>query len=193
MGQIESNEIFEKKREIRKDIIRRLRDQDPSLRKERSLLIQQKLLSSEEFKAAGTVMTYVSMPTEVSTKQFIKEALKLGKRVAAPHIRPQGKELEVFELNAVEDLEEGPYGIKQPKNGPAGSIPLREIDLIVVPAIAYDRNNMRLGRGKGYYDQFFSREELSSATTIGLAFSFQLMDSIPHDSHDRPVSRVISD
>ena len=70
---------------------------------------------------------------------------------------------------------------------------MKEIDLIVVPAIAYDKANMRLGRGKGYYDNFLGAEELRSTPAIGLAFHFQVVDLLPSDSHDIPVSRVITD
>ena len=74
---------------IRKEIIRRLREQDASLRNERSFKIQEKLLSSEEFKVSETVMTYVSMPTEVNTSYFNEEALKRGKRLFVPFVEQE--------------------------------------------------------------------------------------------------------
>ena len=182
-----------KKEEIRKETIRRLRDQDPSLREERSRKAQEKLLSCEEFRVSKTVMTYVSLPEEVNTNYLNTEALKRGKRVAVPYIEPHGQTIIASELSEIEHLEKGPFGIYQPKDGFARTIPLKEIDLVVVPAVAYDKKNMRLGRGKGYYDKFLAREELSSIKTIGLAFHFQIVDSLPPDPHDRPVSRVITD
>ena len=186
--------IRKRKEEIRKEIIRRLRDQDPSLREQRSRRIQEELLSSGEFRVSRTVMTYVSLPTEVDTYYFIEEALKRGKRVAVPYIEPQDQTITASELTEIEDLEKGPFGIYQPKEGLAGrKIPLEEIDLIVVPAIAYGTGNMRLGRGKGYFDRFLAREDLSPAKTIGLAFHFQVIDTLPSAPHDRPVLRVITD
>jgi 5-formyltetrahydrofolate cyclo-ligase len=187
------NSIRERKKEIRKEQLRRLRDQGPSLREERSRKIQEKLLSSEEFRAAGTVMTYVSLPTEVNTYYFIEKALERGKRVAVPYIEPNDQTIIASELAAIENLEKGPFGIYQPREGLAGAIPLKEIDLIVVPLVAYDAKNMRLGRGKGYYDKLLANKDLSSAKTVGLAFHFQVVDSLPSNSHDRPVSRVITD
>jgi 5-formyltetrahydrofolate cyclo-ligase len=190
----ERSEIKERKSEVRKEIIGRLRDQDPSLREERSKIIQQKLLSSEEFKVSKTVMTYVSLPTEVSTDHLIEEALKLGKRVAVPCIGSLDEQkIIASELVAIESLEEGPFGIHQPKDGPVREIPLKEIDLVVVPAIAYDRKNMRLGRGKGYYDRFLSSKDLCSAKKVGLAFQFQVLDSLPSDDHDLAVDQVVTD
>ena len=138
-------------------------------------------------------MTYVSLPTEVSTDHFIKEALKQGKRVAVPYIEPDKQTLRATELTSIEDLEEGPLGIRQPGGEDFRTVSLEEIDLVIVPAIAYDKNNMRLGRGKGFYDRFLAQEGLSSAKVIGLAFNFQVIDRLPSDPHDRPVSRVITD
>ncbi|MCK5451769.1 MAG: 5-formyltetrahydrofolate cyclo-ligase [Candidatus Omnitrophica bacterium] len=184
---------METKEVIRKETIRRLQDQDPHLREERSLSIQKKLLSNEGFEVARTVMIYVSLPTEVNTGYFIKKALERGKKVVVPYIEPNSNTIIATELKTIEDLEKGPLGIYQPKEGLKDKIPIGEIDLLVVPAIAYDKSNMRLGRGKGYYDRFLSRVELNSVKTIGVAFNFQIIDYLPRDPHDKPVSLVITD
>ena len=187
------NDIRKRKEEIRKEITRRLREQGSELRDERSRVIQEKLLSSDEFRASRTVMTYVSLPTEVDTYYFIQEALKRGKRVAVPFVEPGDPMIKACEITSIDYLEKGPFGIHQPQKSLAREIPLEEIDLVVVPAMAFDGTNMRLGRGKGYYDNFLSRRELSSSRSIGLAFHFQVVDSLPSDPHDRPVSKVITD
>lgn len=170
-----------------------MHDQAPSLIEERSRKIQEKLLGSEEFKAGSLIMTYVSLPAEVDTHYLNKTALEEGKRVAVPYLDPGDRSMTVVEITSMDRLEKGPFGIYQPKEGLFKKISLKEIDLIVVPAIAYDRKNIRLGRGKGYYDRFLSSPELSSSKTIGLAFQFQVLDSLPSDLHDKPVLRVITD
>jgi len=88
-----------------------------------------------------------------------------------------------------EDLEMGPYGIKQPKEN-LKSIDIQDLDAIIVPGISFDKNNYRLGRGKGYYDRFLAKLP-SIIPTIGVAFDFQIVDSIPRTKHDVPVSRII--
>ena len=182
-----------KKDDIRKELLRRLRDQDPSLREERSRKIQEKLLSSEEFQVSKTVMTYVSLPQEVNTEEINKKAQEQGKRMVVPYIGPNSRDITAVEFTSIENLEKGPFGIYQPAAATVKEMPLAEIDLIVIPAIAYDKNNMRLGRGKGFYDRFLSLEDLYSKPTIGLAFNFQVIDYIPSDPHDVPVSRVLTD
>ncbi|MDD4956991.1 MAG: 5-formyltetrahydrofolate cyclo-ligase [Candidatus Omnitrophica bacterium] len=190
---VDNTNIIRGKEEIRKEMIRRLKGQAPSARDKKSLKIQKEVLASEEFKGSRTVMAYVSLPSEVGTDQFIQEAMERGKRIVVPYIGPDDQRIIASELTSVEELEKGPFGISQPGQGRFKAIPLKEIDLIVVPAIAYDKKNMRLGRGKGYYDRFLAEEGLSSANTIGVAFNFQIVDEIPSDPHDRPVQRVITD
>ncbi|MFH1845938.1 MAG: 5-formyltetrahydrofolate cyclo-ligase [Candidatus Omnitrophota bacterium] len=182
-----------KKIEIRKELGRRLKEQQAFLRLERSKAIQEKFLSSKEFNESTTVMTYASLPTEVDTYYINKEALKRGKRVVVPYVELTTQMIIASEIKEIEWLEKGPFGIYQPPKVRVQEIPLKEIDLIVVPAIAFDKKNQRLGRGKGYYDRFLASSDLSSAKTIGLAFKFQIVENLPSDLHDIPVDRVITD
>ena len=170
-----------------------MREQDPSFWREKSRKVQEKLLSSEEYQNSKVVMAYVSLPTEVDTERIIKETLERGKRLAVPSIDTVSQTLIASELTSINDLVIGHFGIKEPKDGPARAIKPEEIDLIVVPGRAFDKKNMRLGRGKGYYDKFLANKDLSSAKTIGLAFEFQVIDSLPSDPHDVPVYRVITE
>ena len=180
------------KSEIRKEIKRQLREQGSRVRTERSLLIQEKLLSDINFRECSVVMIYVSLPEEVDTKYLIEEALKLRKRVVVPYIQQDNNEISVSEITSMENLEKGLYNILQPKPCDLKSVPLEKIDLVVVPAIAFDKKNMRLGRGKGYFDRFLSKKSLCNVETIGLAFDFQVKESLPYEDHDKPVGRVLT-
>lgn len=90
------------------------------------------------------------------------------------------------------DLETGPYGIQQPKESPeTGSVDVSDIDLVIVPGVAFDRQNNRLGRGQGYYDRFLKKMP-ARTPLIGLAFDFQIVDHLPHrQGQDIPVSCVL--
>jgi len=181
------------KKDIRKEILSKLRGQAPSLRDERSRKIQDKLIFSEDFRKSRTIMTYVAVPTEVDTGYLIKTSLKMGKRVTVPFINADSGLMLASEIKSVSDLEKGLFGIYTAREGLKNQVLLKEIDLIVVPAIAYDRDNNRLGRGKAYYDRLLGHEDLCSAKTVGLAFRFQIIDRLPTDLHDRPVSMVVTD
>ncbi len=185
-------EIIFKKEKIRKEIIRLLQGMDSLAKKGNDLKIQEKVLSSKEFNKSDTVMTYVSLPSEVDTWGIIKEALKRGKRVVVPFLGGDKKQIIASKLSSIECMKNGPFDIFQPENGWTDRVPLEEIDLILVPAIAFDSRNMRLGRGKGYYDKFLSQKELSSVTAIGLAYNFQVLKNLPSDVHDKSVLRVIT-
>ena len=180
------------KNTFRNEIKGQLREQTRSLRDEASRRIQEKLISSKEFISARTVMSYISTDTEVETTYFNRKVLESGKRLVVPVIDRERQEIIASELKSIEDLIEGPFGIYEPRDGLEKQTTVEEIDLIIVPAIAYDRHNMRLGRGKGYYDRFLADKRLSRTKTVGLAFHFQIVDVLPSDPHDIPVSTVIT-
>lgn len=180
------------KQEIRKEISRKLKEQDQEEKKLKSEAIEKKLFSCEIFKRAHVVMFYISKEEEVDTHHMIKEAFRRGKKVIVPYSVSETKKIIASELQDPEkDLEIGPYGIHQPKKESIKEVPLDNIDLVIVPGVAYDEKNYRLGRGKGYYDRFLRK--LSSGTvTVGICFDFQLVKDLPKDEHDFPVSKIIT-
>jgi 5-formyltetrahydrofolate cyclo-ligase len=195
MGDRESQtDVFrQEKDKIRRQMIRRLGEQPLNERQKRSQNIQQQLFFSEEFKDASTILAYVSLPQEVDTGEFIQEALKQGKRVGVPYILPGGSAMIPSEITKNFRLERGPLGIEQPGASQVKAIPMEEIDLVIVPALAYDRNNMRLGRGKGFYDSFLAEDAAQGLKTVGIAFSFQMVSLLPRAPHDMYVDRVITE
>ena len=163
------------------------------MRGERSSRIQKELISSRDFNNADTIMSYIALATEVDTSHLNAKILEEGKRLVVPYIDVESQKIIASELRRIEDLVRGPLGIYVPKDGPDRPVPVEEIGLIVVPGIAFSKKNERLGRGKGYYDKFFSDANLFFPKTIGLAFNFQILETLPVDSHDIILSKVISD
>lgn len=180
------------KHKIRHHIREKLKYHSELEKSRKSDIIKGKLFSEEEFKKAKLVMFYVSLKDEVSTLSMIDEALEAGKRICVPVIRKEEKRLIAGEIrNRKDDLEKQHFGIHQPKEGRVKEVPLEDIDLVVVPGVAFDRDNVRLGRGHGYYDRFLCALP-NDTRTIGLAFDFQLVDDLPRDSHDIPVWKTIT-
>jgi len=91
----------------------------------------------------------------------------------------------------MESVHNGTYGIAQPHFDPQNIVELKDIDAVVVPGLAFDRSNNRLGRGAGYYDRFLSALP-KTTTTVGLAFDFQLTESLPTEAHDMPLQQIIA-
>ena len=180
------------KQKIRNEISKRHKIHSSLEKSEKSDIIKNRLLNEEAFKKAKFVMFYVSLKDEVDTGSMIDETLKMGKRVCVPVILKEDKRLIAGEIkDRVNDLERQHFGIYQPKRDRLKEVPLKDIDLVIVPGVAFDTKNVRLGRGRGYYDRFLCC--LSEHTkTIGLAFDFQLVDNLPKDPHDVPVWKTIA-
>ncbi len=180
------------KHKIRRHIKDKIKACSELEKREKSAIIKDKLFNEEEFKKAKVVMFYVSLKDEVNTLFMIDEAVKMGKRVCVPVILKEDKRLFAGEIKDREkDLERQHFGIYQPKAGHVREVPLDDIDLVVVPGVAFDKNNVRLGRGHGYYDRFLCGLPKKTGT-IGLAFDFQVVEYLPVDSHDIPVSKTIT-
>ena len=180
------------KHKIRKHIKKIISSYSALEKREKSDIIRHKLFNEEEFKKAKVVMFYVSLKDEVDTYLMIDEALKAGKRVCVPVILKEEKRLIAGEIhNRLEDLESQHFGIYQPRQDRVREVPLDDINLVVVPGVTFDKKNIRLGRGHGYYDRFLSGLP-KTTKTIGLAFDFQVVEDLPQDPHDVPVSKTIT-
>lgn len=160
-------------------------------RQSKSRLIEDKLFEVTAIKKAKTILFYASLPGEVDTFAMIRRAIELNKNICLPVVVKNQKEMIPIRIKTLADLENGTYGIQQPRHDSSLEIPFKDIDAVIVPGLAFDKSNNRLGRGAGYYDRFLTH--ISSHTaTIGLAFDFQLTDSLPIEEHDIPLSHVIT-
>ena len=182
--------MHSRKGQIRKELSKQLQVQARDVRAKKSTIIKEKLFSLPEFKKAECIMFYASKDDEVDTSEMIDEALGMGKRVALPRCTSLQTVIPKVIGNRKADLEKSTYGICEPRECQKNA-KLEEIDIIVVPGIAFDRHNRRLGRGKGYYDKFLGGLPRDSVS-IGIAFDFQLVKNLPYDPYDVPVSKVIT-
>ena len=149
------------------------------------------LVSMSQFQNATTIMMYLSLPYEADTSEAILHAWQLGKIVAVPKISWEQRHMIPVKINSLETgLSTGASGLRDPIAGVP--VPFEEIDLVVTPALGFDRQGNRLGRGGSYYDRFFANAELK-ATRCGFAFAEQLIDSIPVTEHDQPVDSLVTD
>ncbi len=149
------------------------------------------LTTSEEFLQARSVMIYLSTPGEVDTAEIALAAWQSGKTVLAPRVSWEHKHMAPLEIRGFDNgLAVGRNNIREPIAGVPW--PLEEIDLVVVPAMAFDRHGYRLGRGGGFYDRFLAQPRLR-AFACGLAFSEQVVDAVPTHEHDRPVHMLVTD
>ncbi|MBI4136946.1 5-formyltetrahydrofolate cyclo-ligase [Candidatus Roizmanbacteria bacterium] len=150
-------------------------------------LIGRVLLSRKEIHDATNVCIYASFSEEVDTRKLIRILLNKRKTVTVPKI--VGSDLELRQINSIENLESGTFGILEPK--PA--CPLVDptlVDVFIVPGVMFDRKGNRRGRGKGYYDRLLKG---AKAIKIGLAYSFQVVPRLPHKKYDIPMDIIITE
>ena len=179
------------KQNLREKILGFLRNQKEEDRSAKSGVILNKLLKLPEFQKAQTVLFYMPFDGEVNTLDMIKKAKEMGKKIGLPRILRKVKEIiPVLTYCLDKELEMGPYGIQQPKDDSKMALKIEDLDMVVVPGVAFDGQNNRLGRGGGYYDRFL-RKLPSQIPTIGLAFDFQLIERLPRQEHDVAVARVL--
>lgn len=161
---------------------------------ERSVLddrITQKLLAASEYVEATTVLTYVSISSEVSTRMFIESALRDGKTVAVPRCLP-GHCLEFVAITSLDQLIAAPFGLLEPpKELPALTEEQMNASICIVPALLVDIKGYRLGYGAGFYDRFLSTYP---GKKICLAYQQNLSRTmLPHTTFDVAVDEVITE
>lgn len=142
------------------------------------------------FLKSRLIMLYVSLPYEVQTPLILEQARQLHKRLALPVVR--GNNLVAVELLPHEwQFRRGPYGILEPYHT-TRRVSHEDIDLVFVPGIVFDRHGGRIGFGKGYYDRFLC--QLTATTCIcGLAFSMQMVPSVPMMPHDIRMHMLVTE
>lgn len=144
---------------------------------DKSTLILSKIASSESIKSAKTVALYASLSDEVQSFELI-ELLSQTKHIVLPRVA--GDDMDFYPYTP-SSLKVGAFGIEEPQ----GSEPISpdEIDVIVVPGVAFTTDGKRCGRGKGYYDKYLSRSGFR-AIKIGVCYAEQLAEDIPNEPHD---------
>ena len=180
------------KGQLRKKLLRLLRQQKEEEQRRRSEAIARKVFRLAAFRRAKMVCCYVSLPYEVHTWRMIEEMLKKGKRVAVPVTQPRTRRLWLSELrNPSRELTRGQLGVLEPRPGLRRPVRIKEVDLVLVPGLAFDGWGHRLGRGHGYFDRFLARLP-KTTPTVGLSYRFQLLDRLPITAHDHAVCKVLS-
>jgi 5-formyltetrahydrofolate cyclo-ligase len=138
----------------------------------------------DSFVMSSNVLMFYSLPDEISTHTFIEKWCDY-KHIYLPRVN--GCNLDILKYRK-DGLRHGSFNIEEPEGTELCDI--ANIDLIVVPGVAFDRNCNRVGRGKGYYDRLLATNH---ATTIGIAYDFQVLDDIEVEPHDVPLDILITD
>lgn len=156
---------------------------------EKSLLICDKLFSITDVANAKIFFIYSNIQSEVETSCIIETLLNQGKTVALPRIEDIDTPMALHAIDSLNNLQSGPFGIPEPHHEDP-VVPEEEVDIAIIPGIAFDESGWRLGWGGGFYDRFLSK---TSAISIGLAFELQITHSLPIEMHDKQVDYIITE
>ena len=164
-----------KYKEIRKNI---------KNKEELDKIIFNKVINLEEYKQSDLILAYVSLKEEVDTIELIKYSLKNSKKVAVP--KCEGNDIIFYYINSLEDLEEGKFRILEPKTNQ--KVTNLTNSICIVPGVAFDKQNNRIGYGRGFYDRFL---ENFSGIRIGLTYKECICEKIYVDENDIKMDKVI--
>ncbi len=178
--------IDAQKKQIRKDIKQLKTAISLEEKLQRSKIIFLKLEQNKFFQQASCVMLYWSMNDEVQTHDFVIKWAAF-KQIILPSV--QNDELVLRKFNGMQSLKTGEkYGIQEPEGEDFDDF--AKIDVVIVPGVAFDKSNNRLGRGKAYYDKLLNK---MNAYKIAVGFDFQMIDHVPVDEYDVKMDEVITD
>ena len=172
------------KKELRQTVLNQMKKQSGKEKEQADNWLTQHLLSSVAYQKAQVIATYLSMPHEVSTAAFIKQAQLDGKRVLVPKTYSQGRM--IFVDYDESRLQKSSFGLMEPTSEEA--VEKTEIDLIHVPGVVFNSQGFRIGYGGGYYDRYLADFAGASISSI---YSFQQSDFEP-DYHDIAVKEVLT-
>ena len=182
--------VLNQKKDIRKKYLKIREQLSDEFVEKASEAIEKRILKSPEYQKANVVHSYVSIieNNEVFTHSMIQKSIQKGKMVVVPKMNNDG-ELKHIRLESFKDLIPNNWNVLEPKTGKV--VAESELDLILVPMVAGDRQKNRIGYGKGYYDRFLKK---CRCTKTGLLFSVQLSDEkLPVESFDVPLDILFTE
>ena len=179
------------KRDIRRQVRERFKTLSEEQKRLKSSDVIEQLRQFFAQRQVSVVALFSPLPDEVQIGEFVEEMASKGDfRVVLPRVIDDGSnsKMEFFDYRT-NSMQVGSYGILEPQSGEPCDV--SEIDVMIVPGVAFGRDGARLGRGKGFYDRYLARKGFR-AECVGVCLDFQLFDTLPMEPHDRVMDCVIS-
>ncbi len=184
--------LSQRKDEIRKAAHAARKDQPD--KESVSRAITDRVMQLPEYQSAHCVMWYIDVRDEARTRHALGDAIAGAKKIVIPYC--VDGELELFHLETMDELATGMYKILEPREDlrdvAAKKVGVSELDLILVPGVAFDARGGRTGHGKGYYDKLLENAK-PETPLVSLAFECQMFDEIPMQSHDIYMDKVVTE
>lgn len=174
------------KETARREFLKRRVRLEEGLRRKKDRKITENLFCLRELREARLILFYYPLRGEPDITPLMRVFMKKGGQVALPKV--EGEHLGLYLVSSLSSLKKGSFGVLEPTEGVR--VEPEDLDLALVPGILFDRAGYRIGFGKGYYDRLLNRIK---ALKVGVAYAFQVLESVPRDPWDRPVDVVVTE
>lgn len=181
------------KKVLRKEILSKRAELGKAGNISLSKKVIENLVSTDYYKNAKNIMTFISFGSEIDTHEFIKQGIKECKNILVPVTFHKSREMKPSLLMDFDELEIGYFNILTPKQEYIRYIDPIEIDLVIVPGAVFDRKGYRIGYGGGFYDRFLSTKIRKDIPKIAIAFDLQVIDKVPREHYDVPVDFIVTE
>ena len=177
------------KQVVRKHILEWRSGLPETVRRQWGEAVARRVIALEAFSHARTIGLYSPVRGEMPTAAIFAAAVSCGKRVAYPRVCG-AEDMEFVAVTALADLQRGSFGVAEPVGRELVAVP--ELDMLIMPGVAFSLSGWRLGYGKGYYDRLLAREKPAGPLT-GLCYEGQLVPALVGEAHDVPVQLIVTE
>jgi len=188
--------FWEEKRSLRRAMSDRRTQQPLPERQRAARAVAERLLDLPELREVasrrGCLAGFVAVRSELDPAAALDEARRRGARIALPRVADDRTPRLRFHLASEGDLAPGRFGIPEPSPG-LPEVAAGDIDLMLVPGLAFDAAGRRLGMGGGYYDEWLEQAGAARPRVVGVAYDFQVVDACPTEPRDQGVDGVVTD
>lgn len=183
----------EKKREIVVDIENKIDSFAGKLKAEKQKAIEERLFDFANFMEAKIALLYVTRGKEVSTTEILKKSLESGKIVVLPLFDKENNKTTLYKIDSLEnDLKPGAHKIPEPDPSRCKAVPIEQIDIAIIPGIAFDEKGGRIGVGDNFYDKFVTKLPMTTRK-VAIAFEEQVVPQVPADSRNKHIDIIVTD
>jgi 5-formyltetrahydrofolate cyclo-ligase len=186
----EEKRMVEEKRVLRKEMLRQLKKQTEESKKQKSIRIRSSLFQQKEWLEANVIGITISLPYEVDTIAIIEEAWRQGKTIVVPKCHPATREMTFYRITSFSEVEESYSHLLEPIVEKTTSYESKDIQLLILPGVAFTKDGERLGYGGGYFDRYLMTY---TSRHLALAYECQLVDRLPVDTYDKTMMKVITE
>lgn len=180
------------KKELRNDIIKKRQMITEDVKLNTPKLIFEKLITMPEFYNANAISSFVSFRDELEMQSINDWIIKQNKTLLLPYIDPTLKRMVFYKVDDLSQLQRNHFGILEPNPAIHMLYENLKIECVLTPGVAFDRQGYRLGYGGGFYDAFFA-DIKKTTPKIGVAFEMQVVEMLPVESYDQPISHLITE